>query len=130
MDKGTVYNILGLIVGVAIIIAGGLIIDNTTTGYSTTYVDYAKFGADYYTEQYAATRAVVTNAAAAANNILALENRLTIYIGLAFVFSGILVSLSYAKKIAVGSNPPICPISFNAPATSNNANPNDELPDL
>lgn len=88
-----------MILGVVIILAGILIMANDSTYLSyTTRVDSYTFGADYYTEQYAATRAAVNNTAVAAGNLCLLGERFGRYMGLVFIFSGALVSLSYGKK--------------------------------
>lgn len=77
MKKEKAFNLIGLILGAAIILAGILIMANDSTYLSyTTRADSYTFGADYYTEQYAATRAAVNNTAVAAGNLCLLGERL------------------------------------------------------
>ena len=100
MKKEKSYNLMGIIVGIIIIIAGILIMFTPADSYTTRSVKSYTFGADYYTEQYAATEAVVGNTAVTANNLRELGAKLAQYVGLAFVFSGILVCIEYGKKHA------------------------------
>lgn len=131
MKKEKVFNVLGLIVGLMLIIVGILVAKNPVDDYfvhSVDSVDYAKFNADYYTEQYAATRAAVRNTGITVNIIDQLGKKLTLYAGLTFFFSGILVSLCFTKKLVVG--PAVAVYPFNAPVAPDKPKFNDELPDL
>jgi len=100
MKKEETFNIMGVIVGIIIIVAGCYVILNPAETYSTSPLNSYTFGADFYTEQYAATKTAAGNAAVAANNLRELGGKLALYYGMTFVFSGILVCLSYGKKLA------------------------------
>lgn len=88
MKKEKTFNLIGLILGIAIIIVGIYFLAAPAASYM---VSYCAFGADFYTEQYAATRA-------AANNLHELGGMLAQYAGFAFIFAGAIVSLEYGKK--------------------------------
>lgn len=103
MKKEKMFNLIGIILGIAIIIAGISIMKNPAETWSTSSVDSYRFGADFYTEQYAATRAAAHNAAATARNIDSLGEKLAQYAGLAFIFSGALVCLTYGKNYVCSS---------------------------
>ena len=100
MKKETIFNLVGIILGIAIIIAGIFIIKNPAETWSTSSVDSYRFGADFYTEQYAATTA---------RNIDSLGEKLAQYAGLAFIFSGALVCLTYGKNYVCCSASPVEP---------------------
>ena len=98
MKKEKTFNLIGIILGIAIIIAGISIMKNPVDTWSTSSVDSYRFGADFYTEQYAATRAAAHNAATTARNNDSLGEKLAQYAGLAFIFTGALVCLTYGKN--------------------------------
>ena len=98
MKKEKILNLIGIVLGIAIIIAGISIMKNPAETWSTSSVDSCRFGADFYTEQYAATRAAAHNAATTARNIDSLGEKIAQYAGLAFIFSGALVCLTYGKN--------------------------------
>mgnify|MGYP007122620712 CR=1 FL=1 len=104
MKKEKMFNLIGIILGIAIIIAGISIMKNPAETWATHSVDSYRFGADFYTEQYAATRAAAQNAATTARNIDSLGGKLAQYAGLAFIFSGALVCLTYVKNYGILSN--------------------------
>lgn len=88
---------LGLILGIIMMIAGLVTTNSPLDSYSTANVSFAAFGGDYYTEQYAATKAAVQNTAATANYLEEIGEKLVSCIGLGFLFSGALVSLHHAE---------------------------------
>ena len=98
MKKEKILNLIGIVLGIAIIIAGISIMKNPAETWSTSSVDSCRFGADFYTEQYAATRAAAHNAATTARNIDSLGEKIAQYAGLAFIFSGALVCLTYVEQ--------------------------------
>ena len=110
MKKETIFNLVGIILGIAIIIAGISIMKNPAETWATHSVDSYRFGADFYTEQYAATRAAAQNAATTARNIDSLGGKLAQYAGLAFIFSGALVCLTYVKNYVCCSASPVEPV--------------------
>ena len=97
MKKRNVFNLVGIVISVAAIIVGIIIIFSPAESYSTKSVDYAAFGGDYYTEEYAATRAAVGNTAVTANNIRELGGKLALYVGLMFVFGGAYAGVLFTK---------------------------------
>ena len=102
MKKEKILNLIGIVLGIAIIIAGISIMKNPAETWSTSSVDF-------YTEQYAATRAAAHNAATTARNIDSLGEKLAQYAGLAFIFSGALVCLTYGKNYVCCSASPVEP---------------------
>lgn len=107
MKKEKMFNLIGIILGIAIIIAGISIMKNPAETWSTSSVNSYQFGADFYTEQYAATRAAAHNAAATARNIDSLGEKLAQYAGLAFIFSGALVCVIYGKNFVCCNASPV-----------------------
>lgn len=79
MKKEKILNLIGIVLGIAIIIAGISIMKNPAETWSTSSVDSCRFGADFYTEQYAATRAAAHNAATTARNIDSLGEKIAQY---------------------------------------------------
>lgn len=99
MKKKNGWNVIGLIVGIAMILMGIVFASSSPDSYSTESADHVSFGGDFYTYEYDATRIAARNAAATANNIRELGETVSLYCGMAFVFAGLLVVVSYAKKI-------------------------------
>lgn len=99
MRKEKTYNLIGFIIGIVMSVVGLITVFTPADTYSTQSAEHCVFGADFYTEEYAATRAAVSNTAVTANNIRELGEKIAQYCGLSFVFAGCLVSLSYAKKL-------------------------------
>lgn len=97
---GKIWNILGLILGFAVVVMGIVLIFTPAHSFSASSADYASFGADFYSYQYDATRIAAGNAAVTANNIRELGGKLALYAGLAFVITGLLIVLHYAKCLA------------------------------
>lgn len=56
-----VFSLIGIVIGIAIIIFGIRLASINIYGYSGSYTSSYTFGADYYTEQYAATRNTANN---------------------------------------------------------------------
>ena len=90
------------------IVAGVKFIMSPPKTNSTRAVSSLSFGADYYTEEYRATKAAVDNASTIAENIKELGKSISFYVGSFYVFSGVLVILSFGKKVssnkAIGTN--------------------------
>ena len=130
MKREKIFNLIGIIIGIAIIIVGCTVMfdkhvtapnlnnDNVNISVSDTTSD-ASFGADFYTYEYDATQAAANNTAISADNSTVIaENSTTIAnrmsnftaniidkisycAGIAFKITGILVLLSYAKKFSL-----------------------------
>ena len=101
LKKEKTWNVLGLIVGIAIVIMGIVFISNPADSYSTNYADSVTFGADYYTYQYEVTEIVANNVASVVGTLRNMAEKNALYSGCLFIFAGILVVLHYAKKIAM-----------------------------
>lgn len=99
------WNLIGVILGLAVIVVGLVFMFTPAHSYSTNSTDYATFGADYYTYQYSATRTVASNAAVTANNLRELGEKLAVYAGTFFMILGALISLNYGKKLLVCEAP-------------------------
>lgn len=97
---GWIYVLLGI----AMIFYGWYVQGNPAESYSTTTTDYASFGGDFYTYEYKATRAAASNAATTANNIRELGIKQAEYVGIGFIFAGILVLLKGCNSISDASS--------------------------
>ncbi len=95
------WNLIGIIVGIAIIITGVVVMKNPPSSSSTQSSELVSFGGDYYTYQYSATRNAGINAAAAANNLREIGEMLALYAGLLFIALGLLTTVKYAKRFFV-----------------------------
>lgn len=92
------WNLIGCVLGVIILLVGVVFCVTPPDSYYTTSTDYATFGADYYTYQYDATRAVASNAAVTANNLREIGHAQARYIGVLLMVIGALTVVSYGKK--------------------------------
>lgn len=99
-----IIHVLGLLLGIVMMIAGLITMNTPPDSYSTASVSFAAFGGDYYTEQYAATKAAVQNTAATANYLEDIGGKLVSCIGLGFLFSGAFVSLHHAEFLLPAVN--------------------------
>lgn len=113
MKRQKYWNLAGFILGIAVIIVGICFIFTPAEHYSTTSVEDTSFGGDFYTYEYAATRAAARNAAITANNIRELSAKLALYNGTFLIALGVLMVLYYGKQyFCVASLPPVsCPSS-------------------
>ncbi|MBQ3049381.1 MAG: hypothetical protein IJC94_05445 [Oscillospiraceae bacterium] len=103
MTKGKGFNVVGVLLGIAVVIWGIVFMFTPADHYSTYSSKSASFGADYYTYQYEATVDAVHNTAVTANNIRDIGRKLAVYSGSAFVVGGLLIVLHYGKCLAVCS---------------------------
>ncbi len=92
-------NMLGVLIGIAVIVFGVLCIANPADSYSTNSSEYASFGADFYTYQYQATTDAVRNTAVTANNIRELGEMIATYAGVAFIVAGLLIMIYFSKTL-------------------------------
>ena len=97
MRRSNIYTIVGILIGVATIILGIVFCATPIKGYHTDSVNSARFGADYYTEQYSATRAVVSNTSITAGNIRDLGKKHAMYAGSFFIIMGLLIVIHYGE---------------------------------
>ncbi len=97
MKKEKIFNLIGMIIGIAAIITGIVLIVAPPV-YSTDWVKDASFGADFYTYVYSAARYAANNAADIAHYT---KDILSIFGGLSFIFAGLLATLHYAKLFFV-----------------------------
>lgn len=98
LKKESFWNLIGCILGVVVFLVGVVICVTPPDSYSTSSTDYATFGADFYTYQYEATRAVASNAAVTANNLREMGHAQAHYAGVLFMVIGLLTTISYGKK--------------------------------
>jgi len=94
-----IWNLVGAIVGVIVIIMGIAFIFTPADTFSTESVKDASFGADFYTYEYQATQAAAHNTAVTANNMRELGEKLALYAGMAFVVAGLLITLHFLKEM-------------------------------
>lgn len=97
-SKKRIWNLIGMLVGLAILIRGIAFAANPPKSYSTDSADYATFGGDFYTYEYDATRVAARNAAATANNIRELGKFLAHGFGAVLIATGALTFVCYGKK--------------------------------
>lgn len=121
--KRTIFNVLSIIVGIAMIIVGVNFNSNPAGKWTGSSPTSYTFGADYYTEQYEATRIAANNISATARTIGNLSEKLANYVGFAFIFAGILVCLSSLKKLVVEFEPAKSSAMPEAPIATEPTNP-------
>ena len=92
------WNTVGIVAGIAVIILGIVLASLPLTTFSTVSSEDVSFGGDFYTYQYKATRNAAINAAVTANNLREIGRMLSLYMGLAFVVAGVIITLVYLKK--------------------------------
>ena len=91
--------IFGILLGISAIIAGICFLVNPAPGYSTKSPDEISFGADFYTYQYDVTRQAAINSAVTANNLRELSQILALYVGISYIFAGLLLILHNIKQL-------------------------------
>ena len=102
--RKNIWDLLGVVVGLALVLAGIVFLATPAETYSTRSTDVASFGADFYTYQYDATRAAAQNAGATANNLRELGGKLATYSGTFFLAAGALTIIHYGRRcFAVGA---------------------------
>ena len=111
------WDLIGVILGIVILIAGIAFMKSPPESYSTTSTDYATFGGDFYTYEYKATRAAASNAAVTANNIRELGATMAKCFGFLFVAIGSLTTVYYGKKYFTAYAEPVTvvPASISVP---------------
>lgn len=102
-EKATkiVFSVFGVILGIVILIMGIVTMNTKPNDYSTTSTDSYTFGADFYTEQYKATKHAADNAKATANNVRELGSTMATCFGTLLLATGLLVSFFSLKKAVV-----------------------------
>lgn len=101
MKKAKTWNLIGCILGVAVIVAGIYFAATPADSYSTSSVVGYTFGADFYTEIYNGVDAAVDNTAVTANNLRELGEKLALYSGVFFIVLGALIEIHFAKLVLV-----------------------------
>lgn len=96
-----IWNFLGMAIGLALIIAGIVLMSNPPASSGTRDTDYATFGGDFYTYEYDATRSVARNAEATAVNVIRLGEFIAKATGIAMMAAGALVIVHYGKDTFV-----------------------------
>ncbi len=94
------FGVIGFILGIIIFIMGISTMNSKPESRSTSYTDSYSFGADFYTEEYEATKNAADNAAVTANNVRELGNTITNCFGTLLIAVGLIVCL-YSLKEAV-----------------------------
>ena len=92
------WNLIGMLVGVAILMCGMVFATTPPESYSTDSADYATFGGDFYTYEYDATRVAAHNAAVTASNIRELGRFLAHGFGAVLIATGALTFVCFGKK--------------------------------
>ena len=100
MKMKSVYAVIGMVVAIASIVVGIVFIDKPVK-YSTISegVRVCEYGADYYTDQYAVTRAAALNVRTLNENIKKDGRRNAIYVGSFFIVYGIALFLKSGEKL-------------------------------
>lgn len=121
MKNQKLWNFIGLVLGLVIVITGIIFACAPADSYSTSYpTKDVEFGADFYTYQYEATRFAAKNTATTANNIRELGHALALYAGFSFIFGGLLVMIHFGKKTFCEA-----PSSLSATETHSASSPED-----
>lgn len=105
LKKKRTWDLIGMVLGLVILIAGIVFAATPPQAYSTDSTDYASFGGDFYTYQYKATRVVAGNTAVTANNLREIGEAQAKYFGVLFMAAGALTMVSYGKKFFVEDAP-------------------------
>ena len=108
------FALIGVIIGFVTIIIGIVFMATPPESFSTHSVGTARFGGDYYTEEYAATKAASDNAAIVANNIRELGKANARYAGTFFIILGLIVILFFGEKYDVLVHEPAVQGSLNS----------------
>lgn len=99
MKTRKIWNLIGMILGLVVILAGIVFFtqpaDCTTT--SGSELENTSFGGDFYTYEYKATRQAAHNAGRAANNVYYLSQAMAHYCGALFMLTGALAVVHYGK---------------------------------
>lgn len=103
--RKNIWDVLGFVVGLALVLAGIVFLATPAETYSTHSPDMASFGADFYTYQYDATRDAALNAAVTANNLRELGGKLAVYSGTFFLAAGALTAIHYGRRCFVPKEP-------------------------
>ena len=101
LKRERTWNLIGFILGIAILIVGLVFLNSPPEAYHTESAEYAAFGADYYTYQYDATKTVAENAAVTANNLREIGTAQARYAGVFFMMAGALILIHYGKNYFV-----------------------------
>lgn len=96
-----IWNFLGMAIGLALIIAGIVLMSNPPASSGTRDTDYATFGGDFYTYEYDATRSAARNAEATAVNVIRVGKFIAKATGIAMMAAGALVMVHYGKDTFV-----------------------------
>lgn len=94
-----VWDIASMIIGFLMMITGLIFGLTPAESYYTSSAKDVTFGADYYTEEYNATRIAASNAAVTANNIRELGSKHATYFGYFVSMSGFLILFTNARKM-------------------------------
>lgn len=106
MKAAKTWNVIGVLVGLCICIAGCVFYTNPAPSYFTYSTKDATFGGDYYTYQYEATQVVAKNTKATANTVMEMSAAQAQYYGTLFIVLGALTTLHYGKLCCVEENKP------------------------
>ena len=126
-NPAKIFNIIGIVIGIVIIFFGFHFMNSPADSYSASSAESVKFGGDFYTYQYEATRIAAGNAAVTANNIREVGEKLADYAGMIFVFGGAPVVLHYSKELAVAGKNTDNMVYL---ASEENLIPEDSIPEL
>lgn len=97
-----IWNIIGIIVGIAILRYGMVFASNTPySSLDPEHVDSASFNGDFYTYEYEATRAVAQNTYIVAYDMHYLGRLLAQGFGAILIVTGVLTVVCYGKKLCV-----------------------------
>lgn len=101
MKKINVWDVIGCILGVVVMILGIYFAATPAESYETSTVRSCAFGADFYTEVYKGVDTAVDNTATTANNIREVGAKLALYSGTLFLVLGALIVIHFAKQLAL-----------------------------
>ena len=99
MRSRMTYSLIGLITGIITIVVGVVFLVNPPDFSTTKSVDRLTFGADFYTEEYSATKVAGDNVAVVADNLEIIAKTNAKYAGTFFIVSGFVLFLLYGEKI-------------------------------
>ena len=101
VKREKIFNIIGVVAGIILIILGIYFLDTPAEYYITNTPNAVEFGADFYTYEHEATVAAAKNAAVTANNLREFSGKVTVYYGTTIIILGAPVTYVFVRKIAL-----------------------------
>ena len=99
--KTKIWNWIGMAAGLVAIIVGIVFAASSPDSYYTEHPDYSAYGADFYTDEYGATRAVAINTQSTVYLVKEIGGKIAGYAGWLFILGGLLIIVRFGRKMAL-----------------------------